>query len=138
MPKKSGKGIEVLQLRAHHICCLPSARWVFTDRGAGYERVRNEIRSALSRPESVIMVIEGVDTLCHECPQCVNERCSSPKGNEDEVRKWDAILLRELGLTFGTCLTAGEWRQLLKQKTPFKLCQRCSYRQECDIGGKVA
>ena len=63
------------------------------------------------------MVIEGVDELCQVCPLCVDERCSSPLGNEDEVRKWDAILLKELVLPFGSCLTSSEWRALIEQKT---------------------
>jgi len=80
------------------------------------------------------MVAEGVDELCQQCPLCTDDRCSSPLGNEDEVRKWDAILLKELGLAFGTCLTAGEWQALIKQKTPFKLCRKCQWRQACIIG----
>ena len=92
------------------------------ERGPDYQRVNDKIMSVLlSQPESVVMVIEGLDELCNVCPVCVDERCSSPLGNEDEVRKWDAILLKELGLPFGSCLTSGEWRALIEQKNPLQI-----------------
>ena len=135
----SNNSCRFLRLRAHHICCLPFARWEFEERGSAYDRVRNMIISILhSQPESEVMVVEGVDELCRHCPLCIDARCASPKGNEDEVRKWDAILLKELDLPFGTCLTSGEWRALIKRKTPFNLCQRCQWQQLCSVGTKPA
>jgi len=110
-------------------------RTTFEERGSEYHRVKNEIKSILlSQPESAVMIIEGVDELCRQCLMCVDERCASPRGNEDAVRKWDAILLKEVGLPFGTCLTSGEWKALIEQKAPFKLCQKCQWRQSCSVG----
>ena len=76
-------------------------------------------------------VIEGTDELCQQCPLCQNNRCTSPRGDETAVRKWDSILLSELGLAFGTCLTSGEWEALVKSKTPFKICHKCQWRNIC-------
>ena len=126
-----------LRLRAHHICCLPFLK-PFGGRGSDFQRILDEIKSALvSKPDMLIAVHEGIDQLCQYCPFRSGQRCASPLGNEDAVRKWDAILLKELNLPFGTCLTAGEWQALIKQKTPFKLCQKCQWRQKCDVEASV-
>jgi len=132
------KDRNILQLRAHHICCEPVIKTEFEERGSEYQQAADKIkRVLLSQPESPVMVIEGADELCRQCPLCIDGRCSSPRGNEDEVRKWDAILLKELGLAFNICLTAGEWQALIKQKTPFKLCHKCQWQQVCHIGAEV-
>ena len=132
------KDSQALRLRAHHICCRQFWSVVFEERGSDFLQTENKIKDILlSQPESVVMVIEGVDELCKVCPVCVDERCSSPLGNEDEVRKWDAILLKELGIPFGSCLTSGEWRALIEQKTPFKLCKRCQWKKVCSVGASL-
>lgn len=130
---------EVLALRAHHICCLRFWSLKFEERGPEYIRVLDKIKSILrSHPDFPVMVAEGIDTLCRGCPYCVNERCVSPQGHEDEVRKWDAIILRELAVPMGSCLTSSEWQKLLRQKLPFKLCARCQWRQTCSAGEEVS
>ncbi len=128
----------VLRLRAHHICCMRFWRVSFGERGPDFHRVENEIKKIMrSRPESRIMVIEGVDELCQVCPLCVDEGCRSPRGDETEVRKWDARLLKELGVPVGTWLTAAGWRFLIQQKTPFKLCQKCRWKKICSVGADL-
>lgn len=87
-----------------------------------------------SQPEAAVMVIEGADELCKACPLCIDERCTSPRGDEDKVRKWDALLLKEVGLPLGSCLTSAEWQALLKQKTPFRICQKCQWKPVCEVG----
>ncbi|MFC2066525.1 DUF1284 domain-containing protein [Chloroflexota bacterium] len=125
----------MLQLRAHHICCLRFSNAEHKERDSAFGQVQNKIKSVLlSQPETAVVVVEGVDELCHQCINCVDECCISPKGDEVAVRKWDAILLKELGLPFGTCLTSGEWQALIEQKTPFKLCQRCLWKPTCSVG----
>ena len=126
----------VLKLRGHHLICLPfiaappprpySAEFLQTEK-----RVK-EILS--SEPEHPVMVVEGPDVICPLCPEYVDGRCAAPQGDETETRKWDAILLRELGVTFGTCLPAGEWQARIAQKIPFKMCQRCKGRTVCQAG----
>jgi len=123
---------EAIRLRAHHICCIPFWDTVFPERGEEFLRVEENIKEMIrSGSDAPVTVVEGVDNLCRECPLCSDDRCQSPRGNEDEVRKWDALLLREMELPFDTCLTAGEWRVLIAQKVPYQLCRRCQWQTEC-------
>lgn len=127
-----------MQLRAHHICCIPFWFKAPEDRGRHFQKVETRIRTMLrSAADSKVTVIEGVDEICQECPFCVNERCTSPNGNEDAVRKWDAVLLKELGVPVNTCLTCSQWRSLVEQKVPFKLCQKCQWKKECRVGSSL-
>ncbi len=122
----------MLKLRAHHICCLPFVIYDSSTRGAEYVRIENKINQVLkSEPHSTIIVIEGIDELCKVCPFCQEDRCESLDGNEEAVRKWDAILLKELGLSFGEALTVKQWQSLIKEKSPFRLCQKC--KKTCNI-----
>ena len=124
----------MLQLRAHHICCMRFMRMEFPERGPAYAQLEDNIKTILlSQPDTMIMVGEGVDELCHQCLNCVDEHCASPMGDEEGVRKWDAILLKELDLPFGTCMTSAEWKASIEQKIPFKLCQRCQWKSECAV-----
>ncbi len=136
--KLPNKNSQALRLRAHHICCIRFWTAPAEERGPDYLQARNKIVSVLlSQPESVVTVVEGTDDLCKFCIRCVDERCSSPRGNEDQVRKWDAILLKEVGLPFGSCLTSGKWQTLIEQKTPFRLCQKCQWKKICSVGASL-
>ena len=138
MPTDNSSENEMMQLRAHHICCVRFWDASFGDRGAGFLRVRDKIKRVLdSSPKTQITVIEGADELCQQCPLCVEGRCSSPLGDKEEVRKWDALLLRELGLSYGTTLTSAEWQKLIEQKVPFRLCQKCQWKQVCRVGARL-
>ena len=111
---------------------------MFKERGSDFLQILDKLNSVLlSQPEVKVTVVEGGDELCQQCPFHADERCSSPFGNEEEVRKWDAVLMKELGLPFGTCLTAGEWQALIEQKVPFKICQKCQWKQECRMGASL-
>ena len=130
--------VKMLKLRAHHICCAPFIP-PRSDRGIKFSQIQNRIRQVLkSEPDSTLVVIEGVDELCKVCPLCIEERCESPEGNEEEVRKWDAILLKELGLSFGEALKVRQWQSLIRQKSPFRLCQRCKWRETCSVSSMKA
>ena len=95
-------------------------------------------RQALnSELDTTIVVIEGVDELCKACPLCKGDRCESPNGNEEQVRRWDAILLKELGLSFGEALKVRDLQSLLKKKAPFRLCYLCKWKESCTIGSQV-
>ena len=132
------KDTHALKLRAHHICCIRFAKASPEGRTADFYRAESRIKDVLlSELESLIMVVEGADELCPACPLCVNGRCISPLGDEGEVRKWDAILLRELGVSYGDCLTAGEWQALIEQKTPFKICMKCKGKEWCSVGARL-
>lgn len=126
---------KVWRLRAHHICCLPFGSFPSVERGKDYEQVLAGIMNALlEEPEAMIRVVEGVDDLCQPCPLRSDRRCTSPMGNEEQVRKWDQALLRDLGVTFDTCMTSREWRDIVKQKVPFRCCPKCPWQKSCTQG----
>ena len=126
-----------IRLRAHHICCLPFLG-SFEGRGLSFQQTESKINDMfLSSDDTKVVVIEGVDELCRECPLHDGERCNSPNGNEEAVRKWDAILLKELGVTFNTCLSCRQWHELVEQKVPFKICQKCQWKERCSIGNRL-
>ncbi len=128
-----------LKLRAHHICCVPFLTLDASDRGTTYLQVGNRIKQTLSsEPDSIVMVIEGIDELCKVCPLCQGDRCQSPLGDEEAVRKWDAVLLKELGLSFGEALKVRQWQSRIKKKRPFRLCHRCQWREVCSISSMKA
>ena len=121
-----------MTLRAHHICCLRFWNITFTDRGQAFSETEDRIKDTLrSGGDIPITAGEGPDILCKECPLCVSGKCESPNGSEEQVHKWDSILLRELGLSFGTTLTAKEWQTSIEQKAPFKICQKCRWKDVC-------
>ena len=91
----------------------------------------------LSSSDSKVMVIEGADEICRECLFYDDGVCISPHGGEDAVRKWDAILLNELGVTLNTCMTSGQWRSLVEQKQPFEVCQKCQWKKDCQVGSTL-
>ena len=57
-----------LNLRAHHILCVPFMDQAFSDRGEEFNRVEEMIKKVMlsDDKETLIKVIEGVDTLCKE------------------------------------------------------------------------
>ena len=129
---------EILKLRGHHLCCSPILTIDLSDRGEGFMKVIMKIKDTLNNKlDATLMVIEGIDELCRECPLCDGERCTSPNGDEDKVRRWDNILLKELGLSFGDTIKVGELQALKDAKTPFRLCYRCRWNKSCQVGSQV-
>ncbi len=126
---------EPWRLRAHHIFCAPALRMDYKERSVEFRQLDKEIkRVLLTEPDTEITLIEGNDALCQTCCWYSARGCVSPKGDEKAVRAWDAILLKELGITYGTGKTAGEWRALAHEKTPFRLCCKCHWQHNCAIG----
>jgi len=126
---------ETLRLRAHHIFCAPSLREKFEERGQEFLQIQDKVlHTLLSEPETEVTLVEGNDMICGKCDFYTPEGCVSPNGNEDAVRKWDSILASIAGVNFGTSMTSGEWRALVKSKAPYKICPRCPWKQVCDIG----
>ncbi|MFC2004425.1 DUF1284 domain-containing protein [Chloroflexota bacterium] len=119
----------MLELRAHHICCAPFVTRTSKTpkkRGSEFYQLHREAMTALtSQPDTEVRVIEGGDALCLACVHYSDGACMNVALGEVEIRKWDAEVLRDVDILLGTCLTAGEWQALIKQKTPYQRCQIC-------------
>ncbi|KAF0122122.1 MAG: hypothetical protein FD151_925 [bacterium] len=128
---------EVLRWRPHHIYCEPFLAGNFPDRGERFDRIGDKIRETMqSGTDTIIEVIEGVDELCQTCPLCQNNGCQSPNGDEDAVRKWDAIVLKGLGVSYGEKRSAQEFRALIEEKAPLEFCRtRCRWKDACTVFG---
>jgi hypothetical protein len=124
-----------LRLRPHHIFCLRFSSWSLPERGDAFNIQEQQIRQTLkSDVETIIEVVEGIDGLCSVCPLCRDGRCQSAEGDETEVRKWDAIILKEIGMCYGDRLSAGEFSKLILGKAPLRFCEtRCRLRGTCDV-----
>ncbi len=108
----------------------------YPDRGQDFAEATNRIRQMLRSGSGFsIRITEGVDELCQFCLHNRDNRCSHPDGDEEQVGKWDAIILRELGLPFGKLITIEELRNLINSIHPLKLCLgKCVYSKKglCD------
>ena len=126
---------EELRLRPHHIMCEPFLALETFDRGEAFNTLAYQIKEALeSQADTLIEVIEGVDDLCQTCPLCRDARCQSPDGDETSVRKWDAIVLRGMEISYGDRLTAGHLFAIIKQEVPLPLClTKCRWRNNCRV-----
>jgi hypothetical protein len=127
--------IVIERFRPHHIFCQRFLTLRFPERGEAFaEAKRRAIEIVGSHEETVVEAIEGVDQICRICLNRQGDRCESPAGNEDAVRKWDAIILKGLGIAYGETRTAKQWRTLIDGKIPLHLCtSRCRYRSKCTI-----
>jgi hypothetical protein len=129
------QGPEELRLRPHHIMCEPFLVLETFDRGEAFNTLAKHIKESLeSQTDILIEVIEGVDDLCQPCPLCQDARCQSPDGDETSVRKWDAIVLKGLAISYGDRLTAGLLMALIRQKLPLPLClTKCRWKNACRV-----
>jgi hypothetical protein len=127
--------MEKARFRPHHMFCERFLNVTFPDRGGKFEQVSQKRMDTIERQDDVLVeVIEGVDGLCRVCPDCWDERCQNPKGDEEAVRKWDGIILKGLEVNYGETRTSKEWRMLINQKAPLNFCKtRCPYRSNCAV-----
>jgi hypothetical protein len=124
-----------LRLRPHHIFCgrfLPLESIV---RGEEFACAINRMKE-LTQSESdlIVTVTDGPDQLCDYCPECKNNRCENPFGNEEEVKKWDAKVLKGLGIIYGEEITLRALIALIREKAPLEFCKtRCPWKQICAV-----
>ena len=121
--------------RPHHLFCERFLKVEVPDRGEEFERVSRERRDTIETEDDVVVeVIEGIDELCRVCPDCRDERCQNPRGDEEAVKKWDGIILRGLEINYGEARTSRDWRILIHQKAPLTFCEmQCPYRSSCTV-----
>ncbi|MFH1091545.1 MAG: DUF1284 domain-containing protein [Pseudomonadota bacterium] len=126
---------ETLEFRAHHLFCMPFIKVSLAERGKAFNDPFKEIiQSIYSGKRLRIKIAAGTDQLCLVCPDYKVSRCQSPIGDETQVHKWDAIILKELGLKAGDELPLEEFRSLIIEKAPLELCRRCQWQHGCHIG----
>jgi hypothetical protein len=127
----------LLKYRPHHLFCLRFIEFEYLDRGEDFLRVGLKIREIMTGDTTTTTTIEvakGVDELCSFCPDLKDNRCSSPFGDEVEVRKWDAIILNNIGVLYGDKMTVRELRSIIEQKAPLPFCRtRCSWKERCSV-----
>lgn len=123
--------------RPHHILCKRFMDFNFPDRGTEFAETGQRLKDIMESNDDVLVEpIEGVDRICALCPNCRDGRCSSPEGDEEAVRKWDARVLQGLGIEYGQARRPEEWRRLMEEKAPFDFCRnRCPYRTHCSVFG---
>ena len=123
------------QFRPHHIFCARFLEVKTQNRSEEFEQASQKRRETFERQEDVVVeVVEGIDELCRVCPDCREERCQNPRGDEEAVRKWDGIILKGLGINYGETRTSEEWRVLINQKAPLAFCRtRCPHRSSCTV-----
>ncbi len=131
----SSENPETLRLRPHHFFCdrfLPLDNLI---RGEEFSFALSKIKE-LTQSESdlIITVTEGPDQLCKSCPDCKNDCCENPIGNEDAVRKWDSKILKGLGISYGQEITVRVLLALIREKAPLDFCQtRCPWTKLCGV-----
>ncbi len=121
--------------RPHHIVCERYMMFESPGRGMEFAETRQRLSDLMESNEDILVEpAKGVDKLCARCPECRNDRCWSPLGDEDAVRKWDARVLQGLGIEYGQARTPEGWRRLMEEKAPFDFCRnRCTYRTRCSV-----
>jgi len=127
--------VKKARYRPHHLFCERFLKVEVPDRGEEFERVSRERRDTIETEDDVVVeVIEGIDELCRVCPDCRDERCQNPRGDEEAVKKWDGIILRGLEINYGEAKTSRDWRILIHQKAPLTFCEMlCPYRSSCTV-----
>jgi hypothetical protein len=107
----------------------------YPERGVKFNEIKQGIKDITQRDDKALVeASEGIDRLCRACPNCQDERCQSPQGNEEAVRKWDGIILRGLGISYGETRTSNQWRILIEERAPLNFCQtRCQWRSKCSV-----
>jgi hypothetical protein len=85
----------------------------------------------------MIRLAEGVDLLCRACPNCGDDRCDDEGGNEEVIRERDAMILKGLGVSYGTAMMSKEWDELIAGKLPLDFClTHCPAKAECPASSK--
>ncbi len=123
--------------RPHHIFCQRFLNLRFPERGEEFAAAKRKAIEVIgSHEETLVEAGEGVDQICLVCQNRQGDRCESPAGSEEAVRKWDAIILKGLGIGYGETRTAKQWRTLIDAYAPLDLCtSRCPHRSKCTIAG---
>jgi hypothetical protein len=122
-------------LRPHHILCERFLNVEFSERGVEFQQVEQRVKDVMQLgDERLVEVAQGIDELCRVCPHCRGDRCRHPQGDEEAVRKWDSIIVKGLGISYGETRTSKRWAILIREKAPLEFClTRCPSKSRCTI-----
>jgi len=123
---------DVIKLRPHHISCIPFLTFDGENLDREFFQLLTKVKHQLiSEPDLVITAIEGVDVICRACPSCVDGECDSSLLKEEQVRRLDALLLWELGRSYGDTLSVAQWQSVVSSKWPYRICPICRWKSYC-------
>lgn len=127
--------MEKMKLRPHHLFCERFLKVELPDRGPEFEQAQQKIKDLIETGDNVpVEIVVGPDLLCRACPELQDDRCRNPFGDEDAVRKWDEIIIKGLGVSYGEIRASGDWRGLIDQKAPLDFCRnRCQWKTICRV-----
>jgi len=127
--------MEKVKFRPHHIFCLRFLQVKYLERGDKYRLAEQRIIDILQKEDDVLLeAAEGIDELCRSCINLQDDQCQSPKGSEESVRKWDNILLKGLGISYGDTRSSKQWCELIEKKAPLDFClTRCPKKSYCTV-----
>lgn len=98
------------ELRAHHALCIGFFR------GAGYSPAFVENMTAivgtLRASDPLLTLRSAADGVCRACPR----NCGGTCGSEDRVSRYDAAVLRLLGLAEGAVLRRSALESLTRER----------------------
>ena len=124
-----------MRLRPHHIYCFHILGLTDPERGQDYLIARQQIEEAFRQEKGEVEVTEGPDMLCTPCAYFDGDACTHPNGDETQVRKWDAKILRGLDIEDGQTIKIDKVKHLIKKNAPLDFCaNRCPYSRadKCD------
>ncbi|MGN0014443.1 MAG: DUF1284 domain-containing protein [Candidatus Gastranaerophilaceae bacterium] len=121
---------EILNLRAHHLLCLPGYE------GKGYDGAHKTSWDTVSEqlkehPDTFVRIIDGKDDLCKNCPNA--KGVNGIKCNAGFLSKLDEKVKDMLFLKTGLVLT---WNQLMERVYAImnkdnhkEVCGNCEWRR---------
>jgi hypothetical protein len=86
----------LIKIRAHHLLCIQGFQGYGYSLGFAEELGR--IKERLYSEDPVIEIVEGMDDICHHCPNRLNELC---KEHLNKVIEMDRLVLEILGIPEG-------------------------------------
>ncbi|MGP3667201.1 MAG: DUF1284 domain-containing protein [Candidatus Bathyarchaeota archaeon] len=120
----------LIKIRPHHLVCLT----FFRGKGYNLNFVRNvkRILREVEKSTAVVVVVEGCDDVCLECPHRTGVKCMKSKDSDEEVRLMDLIWLKELNLNYGEKL---ETLKIVKGRITLNklknVCGKCEWLSVC-------
>jgi uncharacterized protein len=125
---------ELLNIRAHHLCCIQGFQ------GYGYSpafvaNMRAVISDLEAFPSRLLKLITECDAICISCPskrECTIQESVLAR----RIRQMDVVVLEKLGIEDGTVIKADEAFRLIKSKLDKisdieEVCGTCKWRQKC-------